>query len=182
MARQTRLSAHQRSCELAIRIIYESLIYRYWLYREWHARLPVLGIIGLNPSTADEKLNDPTIRKEIGFVERWGYGAILKLNLYAYRATNPTELFKAMKRGENVVGGRRNHFDALGLYCRDFRVENILAAWGARGGDRGLRVARRIGKPLSCLARNKDGSPVHPLYIPYDRKTEPYNFTKESST
>ena len=65
--------------------------FRYWLLRYWNESLPLMALIGSNPSTADEKKDDPTIRREIGFAERLGFGGILKLNVGAFRATNPKD-------------------------------------------------------------------------------------------
>lgn len=63
--------------------------YRYWLTRIWNHALPMLAVIGVNPSTADEVENDPTIRKCMGFAERLGFGGLLMINVAAYRATDP---------------------------------------------------------------------------------------------
>lgn len=63
--------------------------YRYELRRTWESSLPILVTIGLNPSTADGYGDDPTIRKEIGFASRWGYGGIVKVNMFAFRSTDP---------------------------------------------------------------------------------------------
>ena len=68
--------------------------YRYWLTRIWNdSKLKILWIM-LNPSTADENEDDPTIRRCIGFAKQWGYGGICVANLYAYRATDKTALSK----------------------------------------------------------------------------------------
>lgn len=70
--------------------------YRYSLTRTWGGAytLPPLVAIGLNPSTADEKENDPTITREIDFAQRWGHSGLLKVNLFAYRSTDPDALWK----------------------------------------------------------------------------------------
>jgi len=64
-------------------------VYRYALWRVWDAALPSFVVIGLNPSTADETENDPTIRRCIGFAKREGCGGLVMLNLFAVRATDP---------------------------------------------------------------------------------------------
>ena len=74
--------------------------YRYALSRVWAADKPYALFIGLNPSTADETLDDPTIRRCIDFAKRWGYGGLVMANLFAYRATNPSE----MKAATDPVG------------------------------------------------------------------------------
>lgn len=149
--------------------------YRYTLWREWstfemfdgcndgergsdRAR-EYLMIIGLNPSTADETKDDPTIRRCIGFAKAWGFGGLCMTNLFAFRATDP----KVMKAAVNPVGDENDQWlfqmaDCAGL---------ILAAWGAHGSflDRDKAIIRAIPK-LHCLRTNADGSPQHPLYVP----------------
>src|SRR5947209_3183504 len=74
--------------------------YRYWLIRKWDKLLPVIAVIGVNPSTADATANDATIRKDIGFARRLGYGGVLKLNVAAFRARDP----KVCKAASDPIG------------------------------------------------------------------------------
>lgn len=67
--------------------------YRYALWRTWDESKPFAMFVGLNPSTADELEDDPTIRRCINFSKLWGYGGLCMVNLFAYRATDPTALF-----------------------------------------------------------------------------------------
>ena len=67
-------------------------VYRYRLWRFWDKRKGIVLFIGLNPSTADEKVNDPTIRRCIGYAMDWGYGGMLMGNIFAYRNTYPETL------------------------------------------------------------------------------------------
>ena len=69
--------------------------YRYALRRIWLPAAPQVLFIGLNPSTADEKSDDPTIRRCLGFARSWGYGGLIVANLFAYRATAPSALREA---------------------------------------------------------------------------------------
>ena len=66
--------------------------YRYALWRMWNEHMPIAMIIGLNPSTADQTRNDPTITRCINFASSWGYGGVCVTNLFGFRATAPTEL------------------------------------------------------------------------------------------
>lgn len=144
-------------------------LYRYTLWREWDEILSsdagYLMVIGLNPSTADETQDDPTIRKCVGFAKRWGFSALCMTNLFAFRATDPA----VMKAEKYPVGGENNRWlqeCAMGAQC-------VLAAWGAHGSHNGraaevTAILSGYGNPLYCLKKNKDGSPMHPLYVPYE--------------
>lgn len=66
-------------------------VYRYDLVRDWDTRQQVVAFIGLNPSTADESEDDPTIRRCIRYARDWGYGGIVMLNAFAFRATDPRD-------------------------------------------------------------------------------------------
>lgn len=146
--------------------------YRYTLTRTWESRPRVCAFIGLNPSTADATQDDPTIRKCIGFAKKWGYGGIVMLNLYAWRATKPADLFKAQSEGKDVVGPE-NSLQYLLAYLRYFDCSRVIAAWGKNGGGYGIRVKAHV-HGLMYLRLNGDGSPAHPLYIPYDVQPQPF--------
>jgi len=75
----------------------------YQLRRKWDSEKPTLAFIMLNPSTADEVEDDPTIRRCVGYAEDWGYGELIVGNLYAYRTSDPEELNKV----ENPIGPKR---------------------------------------------------------------------------
>ena len=141
--------------------------FRYWLLREWDSALPKVSFICLNPSIADENIDDPTIRRCMGFARSWGKGGILVLNLFAYRATLPADMWKADKRGIDIIGGPANWIKALQGYHNDHGGDLVIAAWGAHGTNRGLHIAKNW-PGLMCLAKNKDGSPKHPLYLKAD--------------
>lgn len=150
--------------------------YRYWLSRVWDDSKPVVCFIGLNPSTADEKANDPTVRRCISFAQRWDAGALLMLNIFAWRATKPADLWKAHKRYIDVVGPE-NLSSKLAGYAKEFRAQTVIAAWGNCPTDRGRIVAdllRREALELHCLRTNRDGSPAHPLYLPYGLQPTPW--------
>ncbi len=146
--------------------------FRYWLTREWDATLPKVCFIGLNPSTADETEDDPTIRRCIGFAKSWGRGGIVMLNLYAYRATVPADMWKAEKAGTDILGGERGYVAALRGYASQHNCDLVVAAWGCHGRKRGPFVMREwLG--LVCLGTNNDGSPKHPLYLNGDSYPAP---------
>lgn len=141
--------------------------FRFWLLRVWDETLPVMCFVGLNPSTANEKDDDPTIIREMGFAKRDGFGGILKLNLYAFRATEPAMMWKAQKAGIDVIGGVRNWSNALQGYAKQFGCTTVVAAWGGGGKKRGPDIAARW-PDMKCFGMNADGTPKHPLYLKAD--------------
>jgi hypothetical protein len=165
--------------------------YRYALWREWwetdclvcDATMPpgetcntcqrtrpvsdYLMVIGLNPSTADETKNDPTIRRCIGFAKQWGFSALCMTNLFAFRATQP----KDMKAENDPVGPENDHW----LHEARFYAGRCLAAWGTHGSHMGRDAQVKFAvQGLSCLGKNANGSPKHPLYIAAN--TQPITF------
>jgi hypothetical protein len=131
-------------------------------------------VIGLNPSTADENTDDPTIRKCIGFARRLNCGGILMLNVGAYRATMPREWLKAKD-----PFGPHNTVTDLKSYISNHRVSLIVAAWGKncakyRPLSRALAIAHSIPN-LMCWGRNNDGTPRHPLMLSYSTQLESLN-------
>lgn len=115
--------------------------------------------IGLNPSTADETLDDPTIRRCIGYAKDWGYGGLLMTNIFAYRSTDPRGLLTV----EDPIGPDN---DKALLKCF-LEVDLAIAAWGVHGTlvERDKRV-RELLAPLHYLRLTKAGHPAHPLYLP----------------
>lgn len=140
--------------------------YRYYLERQWDDNKPLLPFMMLNPSTADAEQDDATIRKCIGFAERGGYGGVSVVNLFAYRATDPMDLWEAQRHGTNIVGPSNNY--AYLEYLQGF----VVCAWGsqATGHERVKQVMEGLKHSsikTYCLKLNADGSPAHPLMLPY---------------
>lgn len=132
--------------------------WRYVLWRQWGAGDRFVSFIGLNPSTADETKNDPTVTRCINYAKRWGFDGMYMLNIFAYRATDPRD----MKAVPDPVGPG-NDAALLEYWARS---EITVAAWGVHGAyrDRAASVRRRIAG-LHCLGITKDGNPKHPLYL-----------------
>lgn len=143
--------------------------WRYDLTRSWNYGDPVLVVIGLNPSTADETKDDPTIRRCVGFAKSWGFNSLFMLNLFALRSTDPNAL-----RGANDPIGPDNDFH-LHSICKGRRV---LCAWGTHGEflGRGEEVREMLHGhcELGHLGLTKDGLPRHPLYLRADEKWRPW--------
>lgn len=138
--------------------------YRYTLWRHWGAteRPRYLQVIGLNPSTADEVQDDPTIRRCIGFAKAWGYDALCMTNLFAFRATQPAD----MKAAADPIGPDND------WWLRECAAGAglVLAAWGVHGDylGRAAEVVRWFEGweyPLHALGTTKGGHPRHPLYV-----------------
>lgn len=127
--------------------------------------------IGANPSTADEIDNDPTVRKDIGFANRLGFGGLLKLNVGAYRATDPKVWMQARD-----PFGFNNDIESLRRYLVEFDVRQTVAAWGkclGRFAYKGDLIAKAI-PDLWCFGKNADGSPRHTLMLSYSTPLERY--------
>lgn len=161
--------------------------YRYLLEREWRGThdpahwkwfgakdgagrelgepLSVMFVM-LNPSTADGTTDDPTIRRCVGFAKAWNYEAISVVNLFAYRATKPKDLFAA---GHEAHGPRNQKV----IECATARAGIIIAAWGVHGdyGEQDDTVRGWLDdRPIYALGLTKDGQPRHPLYLPASAK------------
>lgn len=140
--------------------------HRYTLWREWIGGRGYAQFIGLNPSTADEVQDDPTIRRCIAFAKAWGYSALCMTNAFAYRATDPA----VMKQQADPVGPDNDYW--LIKVAND--AEIVIAAWGVHGAylqrDRQVRQLIEADNLLHCLGTTKDGHPKHPLYLRADKR------------
>lgn len=136
-------------------------LYRYSLGRRWDDTLPECVFIMLNPSTADAAQDDPTIRRCMRFARDFGCGSLLVGNLYAFRATDPRDLFGSTE----PTGGAKNDAVLADLMGRG---EYVIAAWGNHGKSaRVTEVASLLGAMrLKALGTTKSGAPRHPLYVP----------------
>lgn len=133
--------------------------YRYQLSRHWDETRPTVCFVGLNPSTADAKKDDPTIRRCIGFAQSWGFGSLRIVNLFAYRTPYPN----ALKVAENPIGERNRFYLRKAMQETDLQV----AIWGNDGQFLGqAERARKLFCELHAIRVNKSGEPAHPLYLP----------------
>lgn len=168
--------------------------YRYGLYRRWGDALehwhatgerhkPLLWIM-LNPSTADEQVDDPTIRRVQTFTESEGYSWFMVCNLFAYRTKSPAELARLYAGGRDDHG--RTGVDVIGP-LNDVAIQDglkvaggVVAAWGAdahtRFGRR-VRLLRRgllAGVRLQCVGVTASGAPRHPLFVRASSRLRPW--------
>jgi len=140
--------------------------WRYELWREWDAGKPYCMFIGLNPSTADETKDDPTVRRCIAYAKAWGYGSLCMTNIFGWRDTDPAK----MKLVPDPVGQEND--STLRRIAAGAGL--VIAAWGTHGSHMGrAEQVLQMLPNLMCLSRNKDGSPGHPLYLRADAKPVP---------
>lgn len=146
----------------------EDRVYRYALWRIWSPELPKLMIVGLNPSTADANLDDPTIRRGIGFAKAFGKGGLYMTNLFAFRATNPEE----MKKATYPIGLMNDFW----IKHTAKKCDLIIFAWGNNGQhlSRDIEVKNFFPEAM-CFGKTLDGHPKHPLYLPKNTNLIKFN-------
>lgn len=152
-------------------------LYRYRLWRIWNPALPRALFILMNPSTADEVRNDPTIERCYRRVMAWRrrgllFGGIEVCNVFAWRETDSRLLPRLIAAGLDIVGPDNDFHIESAARAADL----IVCGWGQPGNllGRGRRVLELLeGRELHALAINADGTPQHPLYIGYDAELLP---------
>lgn len=157
-------------------IIYDASLsdcgeYRWWLTRRWNQKSSPLAFLMLNPSTADMMVDDPTIRRCMGFAEGFGYGGIIVINLYGLRSPSPDVLWQHQDPIGSANDNAIRHIVARG--------HDVVCAWGANAPqqrvDYVLKMMRAKKEPqLYCLGKTKAGAPKHPLYLRRDTALEVY--------
>ena len=139
-------------------------LFRYALWRDWDTSLGRVCWVMLNPSTADAEQDDPTIRRCMGFARGWGYGGIVVVNIFGFRATKPADLLYA----DDVIGPDNDATIAEVIDSTLTRI--VVCAWGQNAPlDREsevLRLIQRQGVEPCALRLTRSGSPAHPLYLP----------------
>lgn len=143
--------------------------YRYVLARSFGYGMNTIAWCMLNPSTADEANDDPTIRRCIGFSTRWGYDRMLIVNLSPLRATQPAGMIEAGIEPKAI----RDANDDWILKAASI-ADQFVIAYGTFGTyenrDRHLIELMNLkGHSLWCLGTTKAGHPRHPLYVPYSQ-------------
>jgi hypothetical protein len=136
--------------------------YRYTLTRIWDVRAPVACWLLLNPSTADERKLDPTLRRCFGFSRSWGFGGMLVANIFAFRSPHPGKVYAA----SDPIGPQNDqHIRRLVR-----KADKVIVGWGVHGqlGGRADSVRALLSRcqiEAWCLGRTKDSHPKHPLYV-----------------
>lgn len=136
--------------------------YRYALWRIWDTSKPLVMFIGLNPSTANEFSDDPTIRRVKAIAKNLGYGGIYMMNCFAYISTDP----KLLKTNPMSKEWNDNMLTITASKCAD-----VIFAWG------NFDIVKTTGRDIELIEMfphakalhiNKNGSPKHPLYVRND--------------
>lgn len=139
--------------------------YRYSLTRIWEPAGRKALFVMLNPSTATEVQNDPTVERCERRARTLGFGAFRVVNIFAWRATDPRD----MRAAGDPVGPRNDQAIGEGAHWAD----QVICAWGTHGAhlDRGAAVQRLLARtgvaPLFHLGLTLQGHPRHPLYLGY---------------
>lgn len=133
----------------------------------------------LNPSTADQNVNDPTVRRVVQYAKDWGFSDVTVLNLFAYRSTDPDKLLDMGLA--NSIGPKNDR------YIEDVvaKSSRIVVAWGRTFQQeevfraRVRAVVRMLAhKTVLTLGLNDDGSPKHPLYVEKSVVPRPFDASR----
>lgn len=140
--------------------------YRFVLWRIWDNDLPKVMFIGLNPSTANEISDDPTIRRIKSFAKKWGFGGFYMLNLFTFVTAYPKELLTC----ENPKWQADYYLKLYATKCT-----KVIFAWGSfiEAKERANEVTKNF-PDAEVMGINNDGSPKHPLYLKSDTIPQKY--------
>ena len=167
--------------------------YRWWLRRRWNSGRRRLLFIGLNPSAADQRRDDPTLRRLLGFAGGWGYSELIVLNLYARVSRSPSTLLRVQDpigpANDPLLAGWGDRWAedaAMDLWCgwgcfggrmhRDRQVISLLRPALARRRSR----HRKSEGPL-CIGLTQAGHPRHPLYASGRLRLRPLHWAASGS-
>lgn len=132
---------------------------RYSLNREWDKSKNKILYIMLNPSLADDKNDDPTIRRLINFTKKFNSGGFLVGNIFTTITPNPKELDKSKGMSD------KNFEELIKLINK---VDQIVYAWGSSIEE--PQLLKKLVLNPKCFGKNLNGTPKHPLYLPSQTK------------
>ena len=142
--------------------------HRLKLWRIWDITKPMVAFCMLNPSTANEIENDPTVERCQRRAKMMGFGSLVIVNIFSYRSTDPQELYKSL----NILDISPFENDDT-IIDVALKAKMFVCGWGKHGklygrGDAVLKMLNSRSIKTYALKINKDGSPAHPLYIGYN--------------
>lgn len=145
--------------------------YRFQLVIRWQSG-PLANWVMLNPSTADEYQNDPTVERVERRCREGGFGGVIVTNIFGYRSTAPQRLYEL----DDPIGRPNNRW----ILNSAREAVEVVCAWGTHGahlgrGEQVRQLLTRAGIPLKVLHLTAGGEPVHPLYQPYTRQPRPWS-------
>ena len=140
--------------------------HRFILWRKWDRSKPMIGFIGLNPSTANREEDDPTIRRVKRFAFDWGFGGVYMMNLFSKVTPYPKELTGEINQSEND-----EYLSEWGSRCRE-----IVFAWGSfPEAKKRAEIVSEMFPEATALQINQNGTPKHPLYVLADIQRIKFN-------
>jgi hypothetical protein len=147
--------------------------YRYRLERgPWMNGEGTVVFVMLNPSTATQVQDDPTIRRCVAFAQAWGFAWLKVGNLYALRATDPRDLFAA----EDPVGPENDRW--LARLARS--ATEVIVAWGASPHPQPSRARHVLelveshAGAVRCLGQTQGLHPRHPCRLSRNAQRVPF--------
>jgi len=152
--------------------------WRYHLQQVWDDKTPNLIWLMLNPSTADETKNDPTVERCEQRARMWGFGGVEVYNIFAFRATDPSD----MKAQDDPIGPDND--DWIIKFAKKSQQTKAIVGWGEHGKHRGrgeavMSLIKAHDGYVQALKVNASGHPKHPLYIGYKQETSPFIWTTQ---
>jgi hypothetical protein len=147
---------------------------RLTLTRRWDANLPHVCFIGLNPSTADHRIDDPTVRRWVQFAKSWGYGGFVAVNLYPFRSSSPAICRRWADWENNGPDwyARDDIMANLDIVAREAKAAAlVVACWGAGAWDEPMvehviELVMSGSEPwpdIHCFGLTNAGAPMHPM-------------------
>jgi hypothetical protein len=146
------------------------LQYRFALSRAWKPNARVIGFILLNPSTADDKIDDPTVKKLIDFAKYNGFGGFLLANIFSLRSPDP----KSLRAHRDPIGPSNDYWIQQVIRWS----EQVICGWGNHGTyrQRGKEVKLLIPRAKRFVfGFNNGGQPTHPLYLSPTKRFLPWH-------
>ncbi len=163
------IRSHTKGDAPSVAVYSNCELYRYCLTRVWNPKSAKVTFVMLNPSTATELQNDPTVERCEHRARALGFGGFKVTNIFAWRDSDPRKM-----RAAKAPIGLENDV-TIQEACA--WADQVIAAWGTHGAylNRGVQVVellRQSGKPILHLGLSKKGHPKHPLYIAYAQQPE----------